>query len=102
MNWVQFKDPFCYLWLPGTDVEYWFHKQEIAGSSIAILFLNNIIFVTEFAELSEKHLEKLDCSCLESTDTLLNGGMLMVSFISLFFFFQLSTQGSPSINPNSS
>ena len=53
MNWVQFKDLLCYLWLLA---------QEIAGSSTAFPFLNYIILVTKFAEFSENIWGKLDWS----------------------------------------
>ena len=51
MNWVQFRDPLCYLCLAGAVVASWSLTQEVAGSSN--LFQNIIIFVTEFVEISE-------------------------------------------------
>ena len=33
MNWVQFKDPLCYLCLAGAVVASWSLTQEIADSN---------------------------------------------------------------------
>ena len=33
MNWLEFKDPLCYLCLPGAEVECWFLTQEIVISN---------------------------------------------------------------------
>ena len=37
MNKVHFKDPLCYLCLPGTVVASWFVTHEVEGSNIALL-----------------------------------------------------------------
>ena len=37
MNKVHFKDPLCYLCLPGAVVAFWFVKQEVAGSNTPFL-----------------------------------------------------------------
>ena len=51
MNWIQFRDPLCYLCFAGAVVASWSLTQEVAGSNN--LLQNIIIFVTEFSELSE-------------------------------------------------
>ena len=33
MNWVQFKDPHCYLCLHGTVEACWFITQDLGGSN---------------------------------------------------------------------
>ena len=37
MNKVHFKDPLCYLCLPGAVVAFWFVTQEVEGSNTAFL-----------------------------------------------------------------
>ena len=37
MNMVYFKDPFCYLCLPGAVVASWFVTQEVPGSNTPFL-----------------------------------------------------------------
>ena len=51
MNWVQFKDPLCYLCLAGPVVAFWGLTQAIAGLFSFTVMTN--IFVTEFDEFSE-------------------------------------------------
>ena len=53
MKWGKLKDFLCYLCPPGTEVDYWFLTEEIAGSNAVIPFLELCVFFTEFAEFSE-------------------------------------------------
>ena len=52
MNWDQLKDPVCHMCLTGAVVASWSLTQEAAGSSP--FTVKRIIFVSEFAEFSEK------------------------------------------------
>ena len=51
MNWGQFKDPLCYLYLHGTVVSSLSLMHEVVGSRLT--FYKN--FVNEFTEFSESH-----------------------------------------------
>ena len=57
MNWAQFKDPVSHMCLAGAVVACWSLTQEVAEWQVQVLLMSSI-FVTEFAEFSEKHLEK--------------------------------------------
>ena len=52
MNWVQFKDPLCYLCLAGPLVAFWCLTQAIAGL-FSFTVMQQIFFVTEFDEFDE-------------------------------------------------
>ena len=51
MNWDQFKDPVSHMCLAGAVVAFWSLTQEVAGLSPFTVM--RIIFVSEFAEISE-------------------------------------------------
>ena len=57
MNWAQFKDLVSHMCLAGTVVACWSLTQEVAGWQVRVLLMS-YIFITEFAEFSEKHLGK--------------------------------------------
>ena len=58
MNWVQFKDPVCHMYLAGTVVACWSLTQEETGLNP---FDNKYIFITEFSEFIENIQGKLSC-----------------------------------------
>ena len=57
INWVQFKNPHCYLCLHGPVVVCWFITQEVRGSNTP--FFANII--SRFCWFFRIHLGKLYC-----------------------------------------
>ena len=67
MNWAQFKDPIPHMCLAGTVVTFWSLTQEVARWQVRVLLMS-YLFVTEFAEFSEKHLGKTPMSLREVMD----------------------------------
>ena len=52
MNWVQFKNRISHMCLTGTVVASWSLAQKVVGSNPFTVMIS--IFVTDFAEFSEK------------------------------------------------
>ena len=74
MNWAQFKDPLCFLYLCGTVVSFLSLTQEIVGSNTAILLILKFLFVTEL------HLGKLDWGKFEDPVGYLCVGISVVRY----------------------
>ena len=62
MNWGQFKDPLCYLYLHGAVISSLSLMQEVVSSRLNFYTK----FVNEFTEFSENHLGKTPLTFLLS------------------------------------
>ena len=64
MNLAQFKDPVSHMCLAGAVVASWSLAQEVAGLSPFTVMTN--IFVTKFAEFSERFRKNSNILCITS------------------------------------
>ena len=88
MNWVQYKDLLCCLWLCGWVVESLSLTQKILGSNPAIFLLDLKNF---FAEFSENIWRKLHYSRLYVLMRNMTSNLLERSFLKLALFVSCTT-----------